>query len=146
MIFARRQGGPFVALALILMAGCATGQRDLNARDYWPSGSRWKHAASRAVKDRGTWIPLAGAAVVSIDGWDEQISDWAIEKTPVFGSNETAVDASDTLWLANQALSEPASESITTGGGPVIAIAISSKTLSMHHQPIPHSIAIAVAS
>lgn len=63
MIFARRQGGPFVALALILVSGCATGQRDLNARDYWPSGSRWKHAASRAVKDCGTWIPLAGAAL-----------------------------------------------------------------------------------
>ncbi len=62
----------------------------------------WKKAASRAITDRGTWIPLAGAGVVSIDGWDERISDWAIDNTPIFGSQENAKRASDTLWLATQ--------------------------------------------
>jgi membrane-associated phospholipid phosphatase len=102
VLFARRLDGPLVALGLVLFSGCASGQRDLTPRDYWPSGSRWKQAASRAVKDRGTWIPLAGAAVVSIDGWDEQISDWAIDNSPIFGSQENAKQASDRLWMATQ--------------------------------------------
>jgi len=101
--FSRRHVGPLVALALILASGCASSKRDLAARDYWPSGARWKQAATRAVKDRGTWIPLAGAAVVGgVDDWDRQISDWAVENTPVFGSRDNAVEASDTLWLATQ--------------------------------------------
>ena len=88
------------SLLIILASGCASSKRDLKARDYWPSGSRWKQAALNAVKDRGTWIPLAGAAVVSIDHWDEHLSDWAVENTPVFGSIDRALTASDNLKSA----------------------------------------------
>jgi membrane-associated phospholipid phosphatase len=35
--------------------------------------------------------------VVVIGGWDDDISDWARENTPLFGSTENALDASDTL-------------------------------------------------
>ena len=76
-----------VVVTASVLSGCASSQRGLEPRDYWPSGARWKQAASRALKDRGTWIPLAGAAVVSIDDWDREVSDWAVENTPIFGSN-----------------------------------------------------------
>jgi membrane-associated phospholipid phosphatase len=82
--------------------GCASASRDLRAGDYWPDGARWKRAATRALKDRGTWIPLAGAAAVSIDDWDRKISSWAVENAPVFGSSENARSASDALWMATQ--------------------------------------------
>ena len=91
-----------VGVGASMLSGCASSQRGLEPRDYWPSGARWKHAASRALIDRGTWIPLAGAAVVSIDDWDREISDWAVENTPVFGSGENARQASDTFWIATQ--------------------------------------------
>lgn len=87
-------------LTVLLASGCASSKRDLKARDYWPSGARWKDAAVSAVTDRGTWIPLAGAAIVSIDHWDEHISDWAVENTPVFGSTDRALRASDNLKSA----------------------------------------------
>ena len=50
-----------------------------------------------ALKSRGTWVPLIGAGVVSFDDWDQEVSDWAVENTPVFGSTENAVEASDDL-------------------------------------------------
>jgi len=50
-----------------------------------------------ALTSRGTWVPLIGVGVVSIDDWDHEISDWAVENTPVFGSTEDAIEASDNL-------------------------------------------------
>lgn len=79
------------------LQGCATAGRDLEPGDYWPSGERWRQAGRTAIASRGTWVPLIGAGLVSIDDWDEEISDWAAEHTPVFGSREDASDASDTL-------------------------------------------------
>ena len=37
-----------------------------------------------ALTSRGTWVPLLGAGVVSIDDWDQEISNWAVENTPIF--------------------------------------------------------------
>jgi membrane-associated phospholipid phosphatase len=95
-----------VAAVLVVSAptlvGCASARRDLEAGDYWPEGARWKRAATHALKDRGTWIPFAGVAAVSIDDWDRKISSWAVENAPVFGSSENARSASDALWVATQ--------------------------------------------
>ena len=87
-------------LAVVLSTGCASWKRDLAARDYWPSGARWKQSTMRALKSRGTWVPLLGTAVVSIDDWDRHISEWAVENTPVFGSTDHAQEASDNLKTA----------------------------------------------
>jgi membrane-associated phospholipid phosphatase len=84
-------------LGVLVLQGCASAKRDLNAGDYWPSGARWKQATMNALTSRGTWVPLIGAGVVSIDDWDREISDWAVENTPVFGSTEDAIEASDNL-------------------------------------------------
>jgi membrane-associated phospholipid phosphatase len=93
----RSHAAVVLVLGLMALSGCASAKRDLDAGDYWPSGARWKRATMNALTSRGTWVPLLGAGVVSIDDWDQEVSDWAVENTPVFGSTEKAVDASDDL-------------------------------------------------
>ena len=56
---------------------------------------------------------MIGAGVVSIDDWDREISQWAVENTPVFGSTDRAIEASDnlktltTVAMAGTALAVP---------------------------------------
>lgn len=69
----------------------------------FPDGERVKKAAVNALKDPDTWVPAAGAGVFSIGDWDERVSEWAYEKTPVFGSEENAQRASDYLLMATAA-------------------------------------------
>jgi membrane-associated phospholipid phosphatase len=100
-------------LATTMVPACASSRRNVEARDYWPSGERWKRATMSALTSRGTWVPLIGAGVVGIDDWDREISDWAVENTPLFGSMENALEASDnlktvtTLAMAGTALAVP---------------------------------------
>ncbi len=89
--------GVVLVLGALVLSGCASAKRGLEAHDYFSSGARWKRATMNALTSRGTWIPLIGAGVVSIDDWDREISDWAVENTPVFGSTEDAIEASDNL-------------------------------------------------
>jgi len=107
-----------VALGALVLSGCASAKRGIEPGDYWPSGAKWKQAASRALRDRGTWIPLAGAAVVSIDDWDREIFDWAVENAPIFGSSENAREASDTLWIATQISMAGTALAVPNGDGP----------------------------
>jgi hypothetical protein len=86
-----------LALSAVALCGCASATRYLKAGDYWPHGGRWKRATMNALASRGTWVPLIGAGVVAIDDWDQEVSDWATENTPVFGSTEDAIEASDNL-------------------------------------------------
>jgi membrane-associated phospholipid phosphatase len=86
-----------LVLGVVALSGCASAKRDLETGDYWPSGARWKRATMNALTSRGTWVPLLGAGVVRIDDWDQEISDWAVENTPIFGSTERAIRASDNL-------------------------------------------------
>ena len=76
--------GVVLVLGALALSGCASAKRDLEAHDYFSSGARWKRATTNALTSRGTWIPLIGAGVVSIDDWDREISDWAVENTPIF--------------------------------------------------------------
>ncbi len=54
-------------------------------------------AAREAATDRGTWVPLVGAAALSIGDLDREASDWALRHNPIFGSQDNAEDASDVL-------------------------------------------------
>jgi membrane-associated phospholipid phosphatase len=54
-------------------------------------------AAVEAARDPWVWAPLAGAAGLQINSWDRQISAWAIRETPIFGSQQSAVNWSDDL-------------------------------------------------
>ncbi len=76
-----------------------------------------RESAVRAARSPYTWAPLAGALLLQIDDWDENISTWAADKTPVFGSRKSAQDASDVFrglaivaW-ATTALATPSGDS-----------------------------------
>jgi hypothetical protein len=81
----------------LLLSGCATTSK------LWPSGKKWREAATNAAKHPGTWVPLAGAGVVATGGWDHEISDWARRETPLFGSATNAEDYSDSFRAATHA-------------------------------------------
>lgn len=51
--------------------------------------------AKESAREPGTWIPLTAAAVILTTGSDDNISDWASDNTPVFGSQDSASDFSD---------------------------------------------------
>jgi hypothetical protein len=86
------------------LGGCATtaGSRHWGADATWHPGlQRLRESAIDAATSPHVWVPLAGAAVFQIDGWDHKVSNWAREKTPVFGSEQSAKDWSDYLRTAS---------------------------------------------
>lgn len=98
---------PALLFSFVLSSGCATTtERGFWGKGVdWPDGRRLGQSALDAVRHPQTWVPLATAAVIGIGGWDDDISDWAVEATPLFGDN--ASDVSDHLrtfnagaWLA----------------------------------------------
>jgi len=90
-------------MALTAVSGCATlpdGKRwgeDASFRVGW---DRVADAALQAAKSPAVWAPLAAAAVMQIDNWDHDVSRWAVDNTPIFGSDTNAHDASNTLEVA----------------------------------------------
>ncbi len=80
-----------LAAMLFLMTGCA------NKGYFPPTVQDVTRSVTKATTDPVTWVPLAAAGVVAVGGWDHQISDWAREETPVYGSEDNAVDASNRL-------------------------------------------------
>jgi len=72
-----------LCLLLMTVVGCSS------------LGVRTRHAVAVAASDPWTWAPLTGAAVIAATNSDEGISRWAQRETPVFGSREAAIAASD---------------------------------------------------
>jgi membrane-associated phospholipid phosphatase len=77
------------------------GSRWGDAATLTPGWQRVKASAVDAAKSPWVWAPLAGAAVLQVDSWDEDVADWASDETPVFGSPEDADDWSDGLRIAS---------------------------------------------
>lgn len=95
-----KAGCSLILLCLLVFCCFATAQGDRQGCaiwSWWPSNSQWRNAAVNAVRPPGTWLPVICAAVIAAGGWDREISDWAIQERPVFGSYEAAQDASDML-------------------------------------------------
>ena len=93
-----------ICLAIsVTLGGCVTaGSRHWGADATWrPSLQRVRESAIDAATSPRVWVPLAGAAVFQIDGWDRKVSNWARENTPVFGSEQSAKDWSDYLRTAS---------------------------------------------
>ncbi len=80
-----------------------------------PGWEAVRKSAVRAAKSPYTWAPLAGALLLQIDDWDENISTWATDKTPVFGSRKSAQDASDVF--RGLAIAAWVSTALATPGG-----------------------------
>lgn len=89
--------GSLLLLVLLMGAGCSgiTERGYWGAAAGWPDGERLARSAVAAARSPHTWIPLAGAVVFGATDLDREVSEWAAEKTPLFGSD--AESASDTL-------------------------------------------------
>jgi membrane-associated phospholipid phosphatase len=94
----------FAVLGSLAFSACATvsnghawGQ-DATATPGW---QKVRAAAVNAVESPRFWVPLAGAAILQIDGWDRRASNWARGHTPIFGSAQNAADWSDRLRSAS---------------------------------------------
>lgn len=95
-------GTAYAAAGLVLLTGCGSTRfgEPWGARaTVVPGWDRTLESARDAAFDPMVWAPLAAATVIWAGGWDDDISDWAREETPVFGSTEGAEDASDE-WRA----------------------------------------------
>lgn len=82
-------------LCCALLGGCS-GHGNWGADSTLAPG--WqiiKQSAITAAVDPHTWIPLAGAAVFTIDDLDERTVDWAGKHTPLSGDVDDAEDLSD---------------------------------------------------
>lgn len=95
----------WVAIVCATLGGCAT-SADKPAPDQraWgthatllPSWGRLGRAAATAARDPQTWAPAVAAVLFSATDWDKDVSDWAQQHHPVFGSQRAALKASDDL-------------------------------------------------
>lgn len=57
-----------------------------------PGWDRVGQSLVNAATDPFTWAPAAGALILQIDDWDENLADWGADETPIFGSEERASD------------------------------------------------------
>jgi membrane-associated phospholipid phosphatase len=89
-----------ILLLALFAGGCATHPTKGNWGEratLTPGWERIGAAARNAASDPKTWVPALGAAVFLLGDLDEQVSDWAIRETPLFGSQEDAAEAADDL-------------------------------------------------
>src|SRR5450631_3645211 len=105
---------PVTAVRLSVMICCVSffcGCATLPNGKGWGEGSTmspgWDKvgkAAYNAMASPFTWVPVAGAAILQIDNWDHKISNWASDKTPVFGSQQNADNWSNYLLYTSGAI------------------------------------------
>jgi membrane-associated phospholipid phosphatase len=90
----------FLPVYLLVSLHCGVSAKDRNdpaGISLLPGWQRLGHAALHALADPQTWVPATAAAGVYFSGSDGRISNWASTRTPVFGSQQRAADASDLL-------------------------------------------------
>jgi hypothetical protein len=69
-----------------------------------PGWEKVQTAAIDAARSPMTWAPLLAAGLLQIDNADENLSDWASDDTPIFGSRQTADTISTDLMRASVGL------------------------------------------
>ena len=91
------------ALIVFTVTGCGTLQ---NGRGWGQDAiypvelKRISSAAYHAFFDLQTLLPAAGALVFCLDDYDQKVSDWATNNHPIFGSQNSASQASYNLSYA----------------------------------------------
>lgn len=81
-------------LSLVLLnTACST----LNSSSYDREYTRESSAFAIAAQDPNTWQPVVAALVIAASDTDHDISRWATDHNPLFGSDNSAQDASDFL-------------------------------------------------
>lgn len=76
-------------ISLVMFSGCSIKE------SYWPDKERWKSALVNASTNPNTLVPAIGSTVLMTGKLDYKISEWARNKTPIFGSEENAQKSSD---------------------------------------------------
>lgn len=90
-----------------MVGGCGTMS---NGRGWgedatlFPGWDRVGKAARNALVSPFTWGPAAGAAILQIGDWDRNLSRWASDKTPIYGSQGSASNWSYYLLYTSGAL------------------------------------------
>ena len=91
---------PFLLSLVLMLSACGSH----TAGPVWgqdatltPWSARLESALLAAATDPFTWLPAAAAGAVQIGGLDDEIAEWANEKTPIFGGRQAADEASDLL-------------------------------------------------
>ena len=91
---AKQGWGLLFCLGLVLLnTGCST----TGSSWYDYPGSRKSPAPVTAAWDPRTFIPAAAALVIAVTDSDQKISDWASRHHPVYGSQDSAESASNSL-------------------------------------------------
>jgi hypothetical protein len=90
-----------IAAGMVISLACGTlpgGRRWGQDATIAPGTERLMTAVHDAAVDPFTWVPLAGAGVLFVGkDWDEHLQEWAVDKTPVFGSTDDADSAGHDL-------------------------------------------------
>ncbi|MBW1943239.1 MAG: phosphatase PAP2 family protein [Deltaproteobacteria bacterium] len=92
-------------ITLVATQGCGTlpnGHGWGQDVTFLPGWERVRDAAVGAAKAPDVWLPTAAALALQINDWDEEVSEWAVKSTPLFGDREDADDASGYLRTASQ--------------------------------------------
>ena len=98
----------FLILGIFLTAitGCGTLEngRGWGQDAIYPfKGDKITHSLYTAAVEWRTWVPAAGAGVSSLDDFDERVSEWATDYTPIFGSKDSASQMANYLLGALEA-------------------------------------------
>jgi len=114
---------PGVWILLLMCSGGLVGCGTLPSGHGWgedatfvPGWQRLRESAVDAARDPWVWAPLAAAAVFQVDDWDHRVAHWALEGTPIFGSQRQAQKWSDDLRTAS-VIAHYATTLATPGGG-----------------------------
>ncbi|MGE5173662.1 MAG: phosphatase PAP2 family protein [Betaproteobacteria bacterium] len=110
-----------VAVFAVVLSGCGT---MANGRGWGqdatlaPGWARVGEAALKAATAPETWVPAAGALAFQVGRADRHLEQWAVEKTPVFGSQQNAdhmsdylLEASGAIWVASGVATPSGNES-----------------------------------
>ena len=98
----------FLTLGLFLtaMAGCGTLEngRGWGQDAIYPVNSKTiTHSLYNAAVEWRTWVPAGGAVLSSFDDFDQRVSEWATDYTPIFGSKDSASQMANYLLAALEA-------------------------------------------
>lgn len=97
----------FQLILFLLLAWCAIGCTPLPNGRGWgqdatlaPGWERIGRAAWNAASSPATWGPAAGALAFQAGNADRNLAQWAMDRTPLYGSRRNATRASDSLGSA----------------------------------------------
>lgn len=89
-----RLGIKLCFLGIIFLNSACSTMNSYNKSSEWNISNS---SIGKAFKDPKTWIPTTTAIILAATDTDKKISDWATKHHPVYGSQDTAQDASDFL-------------------------------------------------